>query len=222
MGKKIDTITGIIVVLLLIITIYGFSQHYIEVKEQQDRLDNPPLHVRISNDDDEGQKLHVPGRHDGRAVLHREAEISHGHIVQRFAGLGGGNLPHGVDKIAADGGLKIVIALREVRDRSAGLLVHAHQRRTTDGHRRHLVVLNRFQQLGVFDSAVHRLAEPAVQNHRDQYECGDEHNIAHHAALRFLQALILLAPAGRARGACSLWTALCAYTAHRLSKPIIA
>jgi len=57
MGKKTDTIIGVIVVLLLIITIYGFSQQYVEVKEQQDRLDNPPLHVRISNDDDQGHEV---------------------------------------------------------------------------------------------------------------------------------------------------------------------
>ena len=57
MGKKTDTIIGVIVVLLLIITMYGFSQQYIEVKEQQDRLNNPPLDIRISNDDDEGHEV---------------------------------------------------------------------------------------------------------------------------------------------------------------------
>lgn len=59
MGKKTDTIIGGIVVLLLIITIYGFSQQYVEVKEQQDRLDNPPFDISAWNHDIEGHEISV-------------------------------------------------------------------------------------------------------------------------------------------------------------------
>ncbi len=59
MGKKIDTVVGIIVVLLLIITIYGFSQQYVEVKEQQNRLDNPPFDISAWNHDVEGHQISV-------------------------------------------------------------------------------------------------------------------------------------------------------------------
>lgn len=57
MGKKMDTVVGIIVVLVLIITIYGFSQQYVEVKEQQNRLDNPPFDTRAWNNDVEGHEI---------------------------------------------------------------------------------------------------------------------------------------------------------------------
>lgn len=59
MGKKTDTIVGVIVVLLLIITIYGFSQQYVEVKEQQNRLDNPPFDISAWNHDDKGHEISV-------------------------------------------------------------------------------------------------------------------------------------------------------------------
>ena len=59
MGKKIDTIVGFIVVLLLIITIYGFSQQYVEVKEQQNRLDNPPFRIAVLNEDVKSHEITV-------------------------------------------------------------------------------------------------------------------------------------------------------------------
>ncbi|MBC7084858.1 MAG: hypothetical protein ACC612_02825 [Methanomethylovorans sp.] len=59
MGKKIDTIVGVIVVLLLIITIYGFSQQYVEVKEQQNRLDNPPFRIAVLNEDVKSHEITV-------------------------------------------------------------------------------------------------------------------------------------------------------------------
>lgn len=59
MGKKIDTIVGVIVVLLLIITIYGFSQQYVEVKEQQNRLDNPPFRIAVLNEDVNSHEITV-------------------------------------------------------------------------------------------------------------------------------------------------------------------
>lgn len=59
MVKRIDTIVGVIVVLLLIITIYGFSQQYVEVKEQQDRLNNPPFDISAWNHDIEGHEISV-------------------------------------------------------------------------------------------------------------------------------------------------------------------
>lgn len=59
MGKKTDTIIGVIVALLLLITVYGFSQQFVEVREQQNRLDNPPFDISAWNHDVEGHEINV-------------------------------------------------------------------------------------------------------------------------------------------------------------------
>ena len=70
MGKKIDTIVGFIVVLLLIITIYGFSQQYVEVKEQQNRLDNPPFRIAVLNEDVKSHEITVEVLDANNSTLH--------------------------------------------------------------------------------------------------------------------------------------------------------
>ena len=144
---------------------------------------------RHGDDDhqDKGQKLHIPRRNHGRAVFHGKRQIAHADLVQGFSLRGRGHLAHGVDKVRADGGLKVVAALREIRVGHSAVAIEAHQRRASDGHRFHIVLTDGREQFGILDAAVNGLPQPAVEGHGDQDKCGDQRHIAHHSSLVLFQ-----------------------------------
>ena len=144
------------------------STHHQVPEQQEDHRDH-----------NHGQELHPPRGLHRRTVFHREAQVIHRHFVQCLALFVGFHLPHRVNKVAADGGFKVILPIREVGCRHGGVCLQAHQGRAPNGDPAHLTILDHLQQLRIFDALIFLGAHAAVKQNGNNQEGGNHHHIAH-------------------------------------------
>ena len=151
-----------------------------------------PQRQEQKRNDKQGQEIIPPWDGHRRTVLHREAQVTDGNLLQAFALLLGFHLAGGFDKVVADGGFKVIGTVREIRRGHPRVFRQAHQTVVADGHPGHLAVFNHFQQPGILNPLADRGADGVVEHHGNNQEGGQQDHITQPAPGRFLQGRILL------------------------------
>ena len=102
----------------------------------------PPHHHQQHDGDQVRQNLHVPGGDDGRQVLDLKPKIVHRYRVHVLAQLIGRHGEHGVVKIGADGGLKVIIPGGIIRTGHRAVFQPAHKIDPPDGNPVHFALFD--------------------------------------------------------------------------------
>ena len=123
------------------------------------------------------QEIIPPGNHDRGTVFDRKRQFVYRDLVDRYSLRVGFDLADRVEEILSDGRFKVVTAFRKILLRYDRGFGDADKGIVPDGNPADLAVLDHFQQSGIFDSPVHRLVQPAVQQDSNQQQRCQQNNI---------------------------------------------
>ena len=170
----------------------GFAEvHHLPAAARLLAHDIPPHHHQQHNGDQVGDQFQIPGGHHRGKVFDFKAQIPDRQGIRVHALFLGQHGEHGIVKIRADGGFKIIGPRRIIGQGNAAVLQPPHQGRAPDGDPVDFLVFDALEQFGILDASVFG-GHTAGQKHDQKDERGDHHQVSHQATRHFTQNRFLL------------------------------